>query len=51
MNPPRTGFAGPLKGAPLAARPSRFRGGRLIGANERLHRNKRHPIKDALTCD
>jgi hypothetical protein len=33
MSPPRTGFAGPLKGAPLVARQSRRHGGCWI----RLH--------------
>ncbi len=30
MSPPATGFAGPLKGAPLVARQSRFHGGRWV---------------------
>jgi len=29
MSPPRTGFAGPLKGAPLVAWQSQLHGGRL----------------------
>ncbi|CAM3799359.1 hypothetical protein ROSA5918_08360 [Roseateles saccharophilus] len=30
MSPPPTGFAGPLKGAPLVARQSRLHGGRWM---------------------